>query len=39
VTEYIDNQVEHHSTRTFCDEFLALLTEHEIDYDESYLWS
>jgi len=38
VTEYINNQVEHHARATFRDEFLDLLTRHEVEYDERYLW-
>ncbi len=38
VTAYINNQVEHHATATFRDEFIELLTNHEIEYDERYLW-
>lgn len=38
VIEYIQNQREHHHTRTFQEEFLALLEKHGIEYDERYLW-
>lgn len=38
VTAYIANQAEHHVKESFCDEFLAMLTEHEVEYDEKYLW-
>ena len=35
---YIENQEEHHRTKTFQEEYLAFLNKHEIDYDEKYLW-
>jgi REP element-mobilizing transposase RayT len=38
VLAYIDRQMEHHSTRTFQDEYLKMLADHEIEYDPKYLW-
>jgi REP element-mobilizing transposase RayT len=38
VSAYITNQREHHRTRTYQEEFLALLQRHGIEYDERYLW-
>ncbi|MDB5309487.1 MAG: Transposase like protein [Gemmataceae bacterium] len=38
VKAYIANQDEHHRTRTFQDEFRALLTRHGLGFDENYLW-
>jgi putative transposase len=38
VSAYIENQREHHRTRTFKEEFRALLDRHGIEYDERYLW-
>jgi len=35
---YIDNQEEHHRTRTFQDEYRAFLTKYGIAYDERYVW-
>ncbi|HEU5123446.1 MAG TPA: IS200/IS605 family transposase [Verrucomicrobiae bacterium] len=35
---YIDNQDEHHRTRTFQDEYRAFLKKYGIDYDERYVW-
>jgi hypothetical protein len=35
---YIGNQATHHRKRTFKDEFVDLLREHEIEYDERYIW-
>jgi REP element-mobilizing transposase RayT len=39
VTRYIENQVEHHARESFDDEFLAMLLEHGVEYDEKYLWT
>ncbi len=38
VREYIARQAEHHAATTFQDEFRALLTEHDIEWDEKYVW-
>jgi REP-associated tyrosine transposase len=38
VTAYIQNQREHHRTRSFQEEFVALLVRHGVDYEEKYLW-
>jgi len=38
LVSYIENQREHHRTRTFQEEFLELLRRHEIEYDERYIW-
>lgn len=35
---YIENQIEHHKSRTFKDEFIEVLKRYEIDYDNRYLW-
>ena len=35
---YIDNQWEHHHSRTFKEEFLNFLNRYGIEYDERYLW-
>ncbi len=34
---YIKNQVEHHREKTFREEYIELLKEHGIEYDEKYL--
>jgi REP element-mobilizing transposase RayT len=34
---YVKNQKEHHKVKTFIEEYVELLKEHEIDYDEKYL--
>ena len=38
VKRYITHQAEHHRTRTFQEEFLALLRRHNLQFDESHLW-
>lgn len=35
---YIANQHEHHSKKTFQDEFRAFLKEYNVEYDEKYVW-
>jgi putative transposase len=35
---YIDNQKEHHREKTFEVEYLGLLKEYDIEYDERYVW-
>jgi putative transposase len=35
---YIEQQLEHHRTRTFKEEYLTILRRHEADFDERYLW-
>jgi putative transposase len=35
---YIDQQEEHHRTRTFQDEFRAFLKKYQVAYDEAYVW-
>lgn len=35
---YICNQAEHHRRKTFQEEYLELLKEANIEYDERYLW-
>jgi len=36
--QYIDNQEEHHQTKSFKEELLELLEKYGVDYDERYLW-
>jgi putative transposase len=38
VSAYIRGQRDHHRTKSFQDEYLALLKKHEIQYDARYLW-
>jgi putative transposase len=35
---YISNQREHHRKKTFQEEYLELLKQHEIEFNEKYLW-
>ena len=35
--EYVKNQESHHSIKTFKEEYIELLTEHGIEFDEKYL--
>lgn len=35
---YIDNQEEHHRTRTFQDEFRMFLKKYGVEYDEAHVW-
>jgi len=35
---YIKNQEEHHKTISFREEYIALLKEHNIEFDEKYLF-
>ena len=36
--KYIAKQEEHHRKVSFQEEFLLFLKQHEIDYDEKYIW-
>jgi putative transposase len=38
VKQYIANQEEHHRKMTFQDELRTLLSKHEIEFDEQYVW-
>jgi len=38
VKAYIENQVEHHRTRTFEEEFIAFLKRHNVPYDPEHVW-
>ena len=38
IFKYIQNQEEHHRKQTFRDEYLELLKEFEIEYDEQYIF-
>lgn len=35
---YIDNQEEHHRTRTFQEEYRAFLNKYGVEFDERYVW-
>ena len=38
VSQYISNQEEHHRTKSFQEEFRALLIRHGLKIDEEYCW-
>ena len=38
VTQYIKNQEEHHKNRNFQDELRKFLSQHNVNFDERYLW-
>jgi len=38
IINYIKNQEEHHKTKTFTEEYLILLKEFNIDFNEQYLF-
>jgi REP element-mobilizing transposase RayT len=35
---YVENQQEHHRVRTFQEEYMALLKQYGVQFDERYLW-
>jgi putative transposase len=35
---YIQNQAEHHRTRTFREEYLAFLKKHGLEFEDRYIW-
>lgn len=38
VVSYIANQKEHHSKKTFQNEYKAFLKKYQVEYDERYVW-
>ena len=38
VKKYILNQHEHHSKKTFQEEYRSFLIEYQVDFDERYVW-
>lgn len=38
VVKYIENQKEHHTKKTFQDEYRAFLKKYHVEYDERYVW-
>jgi len=38
LVEYVENQEQHHQTKTFQDEFRALLKRYDVKYEEAYVW-
>jgi REP element-mobilizing transposase RayT len=39
VARYIENQERHHAKRSFRDEYVALLTKFEVEYNRTYLFT
>ena len=39
VTNYIRNQKEHHTKKSFKEELVEFLKNYQIEYKEEYLWS
>ncbi len=39
VQKYIQSQEEHHRKRTFQEEYIEILRQYRIEYDERYLWT
>ena len=39
IYKYVQNQEEHHRTKTFREEYLDLLKEFEISYDQQYIFN
>ena len=38
VLDYVENQEEHHRTRTFQEEYRDFLRKHDVEFDERYVW-
>ena len=38
VVAYVQNQAEHHRTKTFQEEYRSILRKHGIEWDERYVW-
>lgn len=38
IVRYINNQEEHHRSKTFKEEFVEFLRRHEIEFESQYLW-
>ena len=38
VQQYIDNQAEHHSKKSFQEELRELFKDHAVEFDERYVW-
>lgn len=38
VATYIENQVQHHKKRTFQEEYLKILQDYHVEYDERYVF-
>jgi putative transposase len=38
MTKYISNQPEHHKKISFQDELRSLFKQHQVEWDERYIW-
>jgi len=38
VKQYVEGQAKHHAKTTYQDEFLALLREHGLEWDDRFVW-
>jgi len=38
IRKYIQRQAEHHRVKTFQEEYLEILKEYQMPYDERYIW-
>ena len=38
VAAYIENQMQHHASESFENEYLLLLKKHQVEYDEQYIF-
>ncbi len=38
VIKYIENQKNHHKTKTFQDEYRQFLKKYQVEFDEKYVW-
>lgn len=38
VVQYVENQEEHHRTRTFQEEYREVLRKYGVEFDERYVW-
>jgi len=38
VVNYIEGQDEHHTKKTFQDEYRAFLVKYKVEFDERYVW-
>ena len=38
VRQYISNQMDHHKTMSFQEEYRLFLLKHSVDFDEAYVW-
>ena len=39
VKKYISNQKAHHRQQTFKDEYIQFLKEHEVEYNDEFIWT